>query len=265
MECCSLGKGEWRWYVKLTEHRGPSTLTCYGWVVCSTVVNEPCLPHCSVAGVWNVSTGNGFVVQSTVTCTLSEDLACPTSLYDKVIAKICDINRELTREPIAGAVVITGATGPRGHLVNGVFEPVLGKSCNDMPVYRNKDAPDYWMECCQMGAEWKWYVKLTEHLGENNTTCYGYSQCAAFNRQVALPQDMPLGNWSVSTGNGFNAMPATTLTLYHSLASTPIPTWLTTMCDEKNAKMAMDFSRKPLDGSFIIAGASGPRASMVSE
>lgn len=53
------------WYVKSTVNRGPKSTTSYAY--CKTVDKDG-LPYTTVTGGWSVSTGNGFVKQSTVTC-----------------------------------------------------------------------------------------------------------------------------------------------------------------------------------------------------
>lgn len=65
-------------------------------------------------------------------------------LYTVLAKKQAAIELGLTRAPIPGSVILSGATGARAHMINGTFEPVEGETCNGMPVYRNKDSPDYW-------------------------------------------------------------------------------------------------------------------------
>jgi hypothetical protein len=138
----------------------------------------------------------------------------------------------------------------------GTYEPTA-ELCNELPVYRNKDSPDFWLECCQLGTQWKWYVKATEYRGDNSLSSYGYVNCTANPHEVTLPQDALDGQWSISTGAGFELQPAVTcITL-------PEPK-LGALLAAKREQIAEELQRPPILGSFRIRGATGPRAYLVN-
>ena len=142
--------------MKLTEYRGETNLTCYAYSVCSPNSHEVALPHAvNPKNAWSVSTGNGFELQSAVNVTLCDGKPVPANINQILEDKQSAIRSLLTRPPKAGSFALSGATGPRAYMVNGLYEPVDGEMCNDMPVYRSKDASDYWLEYTSFNGTWK--------------------------------------------------------------------------------------------------------------
>jgi hypothetical protein len=98
-------------------------------------------------------------------------------------------------------------------MINGTFEPTTEERINGELVYRNKDAPDYWLELTLYNGTLKWYLKSTQYRGAANSTSYAY--CDVIRHQAngnnnghnnqddnGLSNCLP-GSWRVSTGNGF--------------------------------------------------------------
>jgi hypothetical protein len=258
LECCKLGSC-WKWYIKTTEYRGPKTLTSYGYANCSTKDHTIGWPQ-DVVGTWEVSTGKGFKVQDTCKCALASSGAMPAAMNSKLAAKQKEINDALNRPPIAGSVVIAGATGPRQNMVNGTYEPT-DERCSGVPVYHNKDSDDYWLELCQNAGVWKWYVKATEYRGETNLTAYGYCACDADSapHKICLPTDIK-GKWFVSTGNGFKEQPVSS-TIGSTGGATKAHTGL---LETKRKAIKALLDRPPKSGSMRLTGASGPRKDFVN-
>jgi hypothetical protein len=200
LECCQQGS-MWKWYIKLTEYRGPLTLTSYGYCRCSGNLHTVCLPQDCVANDWSISTGNGFVHQPEVVVKRDVSREIPPFLLKRLNTCQSSIQEMLSRPAKSGAVVITGATGAREHMVNGTYEPT-NELCTGMPVYKNKDTEDFWLECCMTGSTYKWYIKQTEYRGPKCLTSYGYVPCSTKTSEVGLPQDSVPGEWNVSTGQG---------------------------------------------------------------
>lgn len=203
LECCQLGP-QWKWYVKSTEYRGETNLTSYAYTNCTSEAHEVTLPQDAMNGEWSVSTGNGFVVQPAVRCST---VPIP-ALAQILAAKRAAIAAMRAVPPVPGSFTISGASGARAFMVNGVYEPTTDR-CNGEIVYRNKDAPDYYLEYVNFNGSRKWYVKSSQYRGPDNSTSYAY--CDMTRSGTGLIAIRPR-SWRVSTGNGFEAQESVSCT-----------------------------------------------------
>ena len=69
-------------------------------------------------------------------------------------------------------VRISGATGDKASLVNGVFEPKAGELHNGHAVYYKAGEPDTCLRYCK---DWTWAVSRIADKEANNNTCYAHS------------------------------------------------------------------------------------------
>ena len=163
LEMVKTTTGTWRWYIKPTKEKGPDKTVCFGYGSSEDIV----LPHeCDKMG-WYCYDNKNFVVEEGVTCTL----VIPGSLPANIIAMAQEgrsrsvVERERkdienSRPPIAGSVIIQGATVDRAKYMNGVFEPTSEK-CNGMTVYRKKGEPNVWLELVPTSNGWRWCVLIS--------------------------------------------------------------------------------------------------------
>lgn len=219
-----------------------------------------CLPQDCLANEWSISTGKGFEHQPSVSVQRDESKELPAFLLRRLESTRERIRDDRARPALAGSVLVAGATGVRMHMVNGCYEPT-SELCSGLPVYRNKDAPGFWLECCLLGSVYKYYVKQTEYRGEKCLTSYAYGACSANAHEVCLPQDCIPGKWQVSTGSGFTLQPTLTIQCVYSGV---LPNDLTNILQDKREQIAAHLARPPIAGSVIIEGASGARDYMVS-
>ena len=163
VKCKENKKQSWRWYVKPTTGKGPSSSVSFGYGVSDTIV----LPQDCKKTKWHCYDDNNFVIESEITC----DLVAPHSVPEHIQALVEESKKallqeeeervqELKRKPLKDSVIIQGATMNRSKYVNGIFEPTK-ETCNDMPVYRKKGDPDVWLEMVQTGDGWRWCVNIS--------------------------------------------------------------------------------------------------------
>jgi hypothetical protein len=74
-----------------------------------------------------------------------------------------DLKAGSIRRIRATPVRISGATGPSGPSINGIYEPT-DECCGGWPVYRKKDDPEKWLEYNVASGEW--FVKPTTDRGK---------------------------------------------------------------------------------------------------
>lgn len=128
-----------KWYIKATTDRGKAR----GWLrlACDPMVTPE---HCkSVCEVWD---GSKWTSQPTV------NIVTAKQRHDE------DTKAGTVRRIRATPVKISGATGPSGPSINGIYEPTE-EICGGWPVYRKKDDTEKWLEYIVASNEW--YVKPT--------------------------------------------------------------------------------------------------------
>ena len=106
--------------------------------------------------------------------------------------------------PAKAAVRVVGATGSNAYAINGMYEATTELS-GDMPVYRNVDDGDRWLE--YHATLMSWQVKPTAGKGTNTCTAY----CVV--PVKCLPQDCPPGQWRVYDGDTWGPQPAVTISV----------------------------------------------------
>ena len=106
----------------------------------------------------------------------------------------------MDRAPVDGSIEIYGATGPRSHFVNGIYE-LTEEICNSQPVYRKKIDKNIWLECVSSYGNLAWHVKPTGNRGAYNRTSYGF--CQKISGNTELPLGCIVGGWEIGTGQGF--------------------------------------------------------------
>ena len=191
LEMVKSADGMWRWYVKPISEKGPDKSVCFGYGTTTDVV----LPQdCKEAG-WYVYDDTAFVREVGVTCTLIE----PLPLHIQAIVDECIKNYKIEKEaimleyrraPIAGSVIIRGATSSSA---NGIFEPTE-ETCNDMTVYRKKGEPSHWLEMVKTASGWRWYIKPEQERGPDSSVCFGYG----FHKEKVTPDKCMPGQWCCS-------------------------------------------------------------------
>ena len=167
-----------QWQVKESEHKGTDLCLAY----CSVPIR--CLPEQCPAGQWYVWSGTKLVPQSAVT-------SSPVS-KEEVGAYREEQEREAARV-VKGRhnVRITGTTGVKAGLINGVYKPTNEMSGN-VSVYQKVvgvQSGNVWLE---YNAHLKmWQVKLTANKGAH--LCW--ARCIVSVKR--LPQECPAGKWEV--------------------------------------------------------------------
>lgn len=133
-----------KWYIKTTTDRGKAR----GWLrLASDPTTTP--EHCnSFAEVWD---GSKWTTQQSVSIVTAKQR------HEE------DLKAGTVRRIRATPVRITGATGPSGPSINGIYEPT-DEICGGWPVYRKKDDMEKWLEYNVASGEW--YVKPTTDKGK---------------------------------------------------------------------------------------------------
>ena len=178
-----------QWQVKPTKEKGKGL--CF--TLC--VVPAKCLPEECPDGKWYVYESTKFVSQPAITVSLVSK--------DEVEAYREELEREAARE-VKGRhnVRITGATGVKAGLINGVYKPT-NEMCNNATVYQKVvgvQGGNIWLEYNAPMREWQ--VKETEHKG----TDLSWADCNVPTKR--LPQECPAGKWYVHDGTKFVPQPA---------------------------------------------------------
>jgi hypothetical protein len=133
-----------KWYIKATTDRGKAR----GWLrLASDPTSTPELCS-SVCEVWD---GSKWTAQTSV------NIVTAKQRHEE------DLKSGSMRRIRATPVRITGATGPSGPSINGIYEPT-DEICGGWPVYRKKDDPEKWLEYIVASNEW--YVKPTADKGK---------------------------------------------------------------------------------------------------
>lgn len=133
-----------KWYIKATTDRGKAR----GWLRLTAdpaVTPEKCDGNCEV---WD---GSKWTSQPTV------NIVTAKQRHED------DLKHGSLRRIRATPVRITGATGPSGPSINGIYEPTE-ECCGGWPVYRKKDDPEKWLEYNVASQEW--FVKPTTDRGK---------------------------------------------------------------------------------------------------
>lgn len=133
-----------KWYIKATTDRGKAR----GWLrLASDPTTTP--EHCtSICEVWD---GSKWTSQASVSIVTAK------RRHEE------DMNSGSVRRIRATPVRISGATGPSGPSINGIYEPT-DEICGGWPVYRKKDDSEKWLE--YIVASHEWYVKPTADKGK---------------------------------------------------------------------------------------------------
>ncbi len=132
-----------KWYIKASTDRGKAR----GWLRLAsdpTSTPENCTATCEV---WD---GSKWVSQASVSIVTAKQR------HEE------DMKAGSIRRIRATPVRISGATGPSGPSINGVYEPT-DEICGGWPVYRKKDDAEKWLE--YIVASHEWYVKPTADKG----------------------------------------------------------------------------------------------------
>jgi hypothetical protein len=133
-----------KWYIKATNDKGKAR----GWM---RLASDPTTPPelCkSISEVWD---GSRWTSQPSVTILTAKQ----RNEEDMKAGSI----RRLRATPVR----ISGASGPSGPSINGVYEPT-DEICGGWPVYRKKDDNEKWLE--YIVATNEWYVKPTADKGK---------------------------------------------------------------------------------------------------
>jgi hypothetical protein len=133
-----------KWYIKATTDRGKAR----GWL---RLASDPMVTpeHCkAICEVWD---GSKWTSQPTVYILTAKQ------------RQEEDMKAGSIRRIRATPVKITGATGPSGPSINGIYEPT-DEICGGWPVYRKKDDSEKWLEYIVASNEW--YVKPTADKGK---------------------------------------------------------------------------------------------------
>eukprot|EP01039_Chlorochromonas_danica_P010145 gene10145-11228_t len=133
-----------KWYIKATTDRGKAR----GWLrlACDPMVTPE---HCkSTCEVWD---GSKWVSQTSV------NIVTAKQRHEE------DMKSGAMRRMRATPVKISGATGPSGPSINGIYEPT-DEICGGWPVYRKKDDSEKWLEYIVASNEW--YVKPSADKGK---------------------------------------------------------------------------------------------------
>lgn len=133
-----------KWYIKATTDRGKAR----GWLRLAadpSVTPEKCESTCEV---WD---GSKWTLQPSV------NILTAKQRHED------DLKAGSIRRIRATPVRITGATGPSGPSINGIYEPT-DECCGGWPVYRKKDDPEKWLEYNVASGEW--FVKPTTDRGK---------------------------------------------------------------------------------------------------
>ncbi len=133
-----------KWYIKATADRGKAR----GWLRLAS--DPPTQPeNCTaVCEVWD---GSKWSSQGSV------NIVTAKQRHEE------DMKAGSLRRIRATPVRISGATGPSGPSINGIYEPTE-EICGGWPVYRKKDDSEKWLEYIVASNEW--YVKPTADKGK---------------------------------------------------------------------------------------------------
>ena len=121
------------------------------------------LPHDCTKTRWHCYDSASFVVEEGITCELVAPQCPLPARMQSLAAAAHGLNAaakekkamESGRPPLAGSLVIQGATADRAKFLNGIFEPT-SELCNGMPVYRKKGEPGIWLEMVKTASGWRW-------------------------------------------------------------------------------------------------------------
>jgi hypothetical protein len=133
-----------KWYIKATTDRGKAR----GWLRLTAdppATPEKCDGNCEV---WD---GSKWTSQPSV------NIVTAKQRHED------DLKAGSIRRIRATPVRISGATGPSGPSINGIYEPT-DECCGGWPVYRKKDDPEKWLEYNVASGEW--FVKPTTDRGK---------------------------------------------------------------------------------------------------
>lgn len=133
-----------KWYIKATTDRGKAR----GWLRLSADPMETPENCKSVCEVWD---GSKWTSQPSVNIITAKQ------------RNEEDAKAGGTRRIRATPVKISGATGPSGPSINGIYEPT-DEISGGWPVYRKKDDSEKWLEYIVASNEW--YVKPTADKGK---------------------------------------------------------------------------------------------------
>jgi hypothetical protein len=133
-----------KWYIKATTDRGKAR----GWLRLAS--DPPTTPEScsSICEVWD---GSKWTSQPSV------NIVTAKQRHEE------DMKAGSLRRIRATPVRISGATGPSGPSINGIYEPTE-EICGGWPVYRKKDDNEKWLEYIVASNEW--YVKPTADKGK---------------------------------------------------------------------------------------------------
>ena len=182
-------------------------------------VSAKCLPEECPAGKWYVL-DTAWVSQRAITVSLHDNDDDDNALADnhetkpKAAAaakvdtdpttKTAGVDSAPPSSSSSGGVRITGAMGPNGTLVNGMYEATTEMS-GDMPVYVKVGNNEVCMEY-RDGVK-SWQVKETAHKGSNG----GIARCNVPAR--CLPEACPVGKWGLCAGFKMVHLPGMTVSL----------------------------------------------------
>lgn len=133
-----------KWYIKATNDKGKAR----GWMRLSS--NPPTRPELckEISEVWD---GSKWTSQPSVSIVTARQRNQE------------DMKSGTIRRIRAVALSISGATGPSGPSINGIYEPTE-EICGGWPVYHKRDDPEKWLE--YIVATNEWYVKPTTDKGK---------------------------------------------------------------------------------------------------
>ena len=187
MMCMEYSASLKAWQVKNTAYKGEDNALAY----CFS--DGKCLPEDCPAGQWYVvNDGPKHELQPTVTISLASK--------EEVDACREELDREWARE-VKGRhnVRITGATGTKAGLINGVYKPT-NKMRENATVYQKVVGNKVWL---RYDTDIKsWIVWEVEDIGLHGIL----AQCAI--PVKGLPQECSAGKWYVLVGNKWSKQSA---------------------------------------------------------
>ena len=238
-----------QWQVKSTDNKG--TKFCGA----SCVVPVKRLPHQCPAGKWQTVVGTKFVPLSTITASLVGK--------EEVEAYREEQDRETARVVIGSHnVCVTGATGVKADLINGVYQPTE-ELCDNATVYVKMGNDNAWLE---YNASTKcWQIEETEHKGTDLSWAY----CAVPTKR--LPQECPEGKWYVCDGSKFVTQRFVTVTLLQDDGGDdddevkPKAVAMKVDTDPAAAQTAgLGLASSAASGGVRITGAMGPNSVLIN-